>query len=173
MKLVKATPGILDADPRLVPGARLLPAISHHFLTELALAGAKVMHHPAAVLAERAGLRLRFDCARLRPGRRTVVEPRRPGRRRGGRCGAGAVPGERVVSVVTASASPGLPVARALDEAAARSGARVLHAATLPHVRTFLVTAEDVPVLAAALHAALHGADLADGGGEWMAERTA
>jgi len=59
-ELVKDAPGLLDADPRLVPSARLLPRVSHRFVTELAGSGAKVMHHPAASLAERTGLTLRF-----------------------------------------------------------------------------------------------------------------
>ena len=59
-ELVKDAPGLLDADPRLVPGARPLPRVSHRFVTELAGSGARVLHHPAAVLAERAGLPLRF-----------------------------------------------------------------------------------------------------------------
>jgi aspartate kinase len=77
-ELVKDAPGLLDADPRLVSSARLLPRVSHRFVTQLAGAGARVMHLPAAALAERAGLTLRF--VPLIPGAAagTVVE-RGPG----------------------------------------------------------------------------------------------
>jgi aspartate kinase len=72
-ELVKDAPGLMDADPRLVPAARLLPRVSHRFVTELAGAGAKVMHHPAAVLAERAGLPLRFVPLLAGAGPGTIV----------------------------------------------------------------------------------------------------
>jgi len=74
-ELVKDAPGLLDADPRLVPSARLLSRVSHRFVTELAGSGAKVMHHPAAALAERTGLTLRFVPLVAGAAAGTVVEP--------------------------------------------------------------------------------------------------
>ena len=59
-ELVKETGGVLTADPRLVPQAERIPAASHRFLSELASAGARVIHQPAAVWAERDALPLRF-----------------------------------------------------------------------------------------------------------------
>ena len=59
-ELVKETGGVLTADPKLVPGAERIPAASHRFLSELASAGARVIHHPAAAWAEREALPLRF-----------------------------------------------------------------------------------------------------------------
>ena len=170
-ELVKETGGILDADPRLVADARLLPAISHHFLTELALAGAKVMHHPAAVLAERAGLRLRFAALGSGSAAGTLVGSG-DGTAVAIAVREGVVPGERIVSVVTASPSPGLALSRALDEAPSRSGARLLHTASLPHLRTFLVPTEDVPALVSALHGVLPATATVEDQA-WMAELTA
>jgi aspartokinase len=57
---VKETGGVLTADPRLVPRAERIPVASHRFLSELASAGARVIHQPAAAWAEREALRLRF-----------------------------------------------------------------------------------------------------------------
>ena len=59
-ELVKVTGGVLTADPKLVPDAERIPAASHRFLSELASAGARVIHHPAAAWAEREALPLRF-----------------------------------------------------------------------------------------------------------------
>jgi aspartate kinase len=59
-ELVKETGGVLTADPRLVPEAERIPATSHRFVSELASAGARVIHHPAAAWAEREALPLRF-----------------------------------------------------------------------------------------------------------------
>jgi aspartate kinase len=59
-ELVKETGGVLTADPRLVPQAERIPAASHRFLSELASAGARVIHQPAAAWAERGALPLRF-----------------------------------------------------------------------------------------------------------------
>jgi aspartate kinase len=59
-ELVKETGGVLTADPKLVPEAERIPAASHRFLSELASAGAQVIHHPAAAWAEREALPLRF-----------------------------------------------------------------------------------------------------------------
>jgi len=59
-ELVKETGGVLTADPKLVPDAGRIPAASHRFLSELASAGARVIHHPAAAWAEREALPLRF-----------------------------------------------------------------------------------------------------------------
>ena len=45
-------PGILTADPRIVPEARLLPAISYDEMLELSSLGAKVMHPRAVEIGE-------------------------------------------------------------------------------------------------------------------------
>jgi aspartate kinase len=60
-ELVKHHGGVFTADPKVVPEARIIPRISHRFLTELAGAGAKVIAYRAAALAEQALLPLRFS----------------------------------------------------------------------------------------------------------------
>lgn len=59
-ELVKHRGGLLTADPKVVPDARLIPRASHRFVRALALAGAKVIAPRAAVLAEREGIELHF-----------------------------------------------------------------------------------------------------------------
>lgn len=59
-ELVKDPGALHTADPRLIPEARPLARASHRFASELALAGATVIHHFAAAQAERDGVRLRF-----------------------------------------------------------------------------------------------------------------
>ncbi|MFF6774145.1 aspartate kinase [Streptomyces sp. NPDC012637] len=49
-------PGVLSADPRLVPAARLLPRLDMDVMAEMAFAGAKVMHSRAVELAALCGL---------------------------------------------------------------------------------------------------------------------
>jgi len=46
-------PGIFSADPRIVPGARRIPALTYDEVLELAALGAKVLHYRAADLARR------------------------------------------------------------------------------------------------------------------------
>jgi aspartate kinase len=60
-ELVKHSGGIYTADPKVVPGARLIPHASHRFLLLLAEAGARVMALRAAALADLTGLPLRFS----------------------------------------------------------------------------------------------------------------
>ncbi|MEV5968487.1 aspartate kinase [Streptomyces sp. NPDC051921] len=49
-------PGVLTADPRLVPRARLMPRLDMDVMAEMAFAGAKVMHSRAVELAALCGL---------------------------------------------------------------------------------------------------------------------
>jgi aspartate kinase len=51
-------PGIYTADPRRVPGARIIPEISHREMLELASAGAQVMHARAVEIAGKYGVDL-------------------------------------------------------------------------------------------------------------------
>lgn len=50
--------GIYTADPRLVPGARLMPRIAYSEMLELASAGARVMHPRSVEIAEAYGIDL-------------------------------------------------------------------------------------------------------------------
>jgi aspartate kinase len=52
-------PGVFTADPRRVPGARVIPEISFDEMLELASAGAQVMHSRAIEIAARFGVDIR------------------------------------------------------------------------------------------------------------------
>jgi aspartate kinase len=60
-ELVKHRGGILTADPKVVPEARLISHASHQFVTALATAGAKVIAARAALLAEQHAIPLHFS----------------------------------------------------------------------------------------------------------------
>jgi len=60
-ELVKDPGALHTADPRLVPDARPLMLLTHRFVTEVAHAGARVIHHSAAERAESAAVPLRFS----------------------------------------------------------------------------------------------------------------
>src|SRR5207247_8383577 len=51
--LWKDVPGILSADPRLVPGARVIPQLNTREAAELAYYGAQVLHPRALIPLER------------------------------------------------------------------------------------------------------------------------
>ncbi len=68
--LWKDVPGILTADPRTVPDARLIPQLHHREAAEVAYYGAKVLHPRA--LIPLAGTRVVLDV-------RSFVHPDRPG----------------------------------------------------------------------------------------------
>ncbi|HYW07607.1 MAG TPA: aspartate kinase, partial [Longimicrobium sp.] len=51
--------GVFTADPRRVPGARVIPEISHEEMLELASAGAQVMHARAVDIGARFGVDIR------------------------------------------------------------------------------------------------------------------
>ncbi len=51
--------GVFSADPRKVPGARVLPRVSHAEMIELAAAGAQVMHARAVEIGARYGVDIR------------------------------------------------------------------------------------------------------------------
>jgi aspartate kinase len=68
--LWKDVPGILTADPRAVPDARLLPQMHHREAAEVAYFGAKVLH-PRALIP--------LDGSRIELQVRSFLEPSRPG----------------------------------------------------------------------------------------------
>lgn len=74
--LWKDVPGILTADPRVVPDARLIPELHHQEAAEVAHYGAKVLHQRALIPI--AGTRIRLVV-------RSFVEPDRPGTEVSGR----------------------------------------------------------------------------------------
>ncbi|GGV19877.1 aspartokinase [Streptomyces filipinensis] len=68
--------GIYSADPRLVPGARLLPVVRNSVMAEMAYAGARVLHTRSVELAGRAGVDIHVRSAfNHRPGTVVVSEP--------------------------------------------------------------------------------------------------
>ena len=75
--LWKDVPGILTADPRLVPDARLIPPLHHREAAEVAHYGAKVLHPRALIpiAGTRIGLHVRSFLDPTRPG--TEVSARR------------------------------------------------------------------------------------------------
>ena len=68
--LWKDVPGILTADPRAVPDARLLPQMHHREAAEVAYFGAKVLH-PRALIP--------LDDSRIALHVRSFLDPSRPG----------------------------------------------------------------------------------------------
>ncbi len=58
--LVKDSPGLRTADPRVVPASRIIAEAPHSFLTAVAEAGAKVVQAEAARVAEQHGVVLEF-----------------------------------------------------------------------------------------------------------------
>jgi aspartate kinase len=68
-------PGILTADPRVVPEARLLPMISFDEMIELAALGARVMHPRAVEIAELYKMPIRVRST-FGPGPGTLITSR-------------------------------------------------------------------------------------------------
>ena len=169
-ELVKDPGALHTADPRLVPEARLIERAGHRFVTELAFAGARVIHHLAASRAEREAVPLRFTP--LHAGGEPATEvgghlEHVPALavvlgagHRGMVPAAGEAPDVATVSVVSGAADDTAQRAAA-EAAAARAGMVVLRTAHRPHVASFLVAAADGDGLLRTLHAALGGASAA------------
>jgi aspartate kinase len=66
--------GVYTADPKLVPGARLLPYISYREMLELASVGARVMHPRAVELAEAYGIFVHVRSS-FHQGEGTIIGP--------------------------------------------------------------------------------------------------
>ena len=107
--------GIMTADPRLVPDARILPEITYSEAAELAWAGAKVLHPRtlAPLVAKRIPVWSKNSFAPEKPGTRIVPELGEgksgdvDGERRSGFAGAGAGSGGRAGDGAVAG-SPGI-----------------------------------------------------------------
>jgi len=74
IQLWKTVAGLMTADPRIVPGARLVGRIGHAEAAELAWHGAGVLHPQAAETALRAGVRIRLGNAEDPGAPGTLVE---------------------------------------------------------------------------------------------------
>jgi aspartokinase len=163
-ELVKDPGALHTADPRLVPEARPIREASHRFVTELALAGARVIHHVAATRAERDGVPLRFTSLQVDGEPATAVEQAGeylPAHavvlgfgHRGIAAAAGDAPDVATVSMVTV-AEDAVAHRAAAGTAAARVGATVLRTEFRPHVVSFLVPAGEGDALLRALHATI------------------
>jgi aspartate kinase len=143
VELVKATPGILTADPALVPGARTLSQISYRTAEAAAVAGARVLHPRSIPVARRARIRVHVTSL-PRPDRGTWISAREGAKPRailslarepplvrnaGARGAAGPV--LRIVEVGAGGSRRRLISSLVAGRRVARRGARVL-AVSLP-----------------------------------------
>jgi aspartate kinase len=74
-ELYKDVEGVFTADPRIVPGARKIDAMPWYAMSELAWAGAGVLHARAAHVASRFGLAVEIRSSFKPQVRGTIVEP--------------------------------------------------------------------------------------------------
>ena len=77
--LWKDVPGLLTADPRIVPDARVVPQLTPREAAELAYYGAKVLH-------PRALIRWATDACPCSSAHSPIRRPRAPRSRVGARC---------------------------------------------------------------------------------------
>ena len=103
--------GMLTADPRLVPDARLLPEVSYAEALELSYFGAKVLHRSAVLPAASSGIRIRIKNTMRPEGPGTVIEGRAPAPG-----GARAVTLVEEACLLTITASPGAGLNRLAGE---------------------------------------------------------
>ena len=167
-ELVKEPGALHTADPRLVPEAEPIRRATHHFVSEIALAGARVIHHAAATRAERDHVSLRFTSLHADGEPSTVVDLPDAGIELAdyvyavvvgaGHRGidpAAADPGD-VTTVSLVSALPDAAALRAAARAAAAlAGVTLLRSVDRPHALAFLVPAAEGRHLARAIHSAV------------------
>jgi hypothetical protein len=180
-ELVKDPGALYTADPRLVPEAQPIRRATHRFVSEIALAGARVIHHAAATRAERDGVPLRFTSLHADGEPSTVIGREGAGIDLADYLPAGAPNADaardayavvvgtghhgvdpaaddpaEVATVSLVSALPDAPALRATARtAAALAGARVLRSIDRPHALAFLVPATEGRSLARAIHSAI------------------
>lgn len=169
-ELVKDPGALHTADPRLVADARPIERATHRFVTEIALAGARVIHHLAASRAEHDGVRLRFtslhgdgepatDVGRAMMEDACMYSVVLGAGHRGLLPAAGDPPDVATVSLVTAAGvheTHRAAAAAALQSAG--TGPLVLRTAHRPHAVGFLVPAAEGSRLLRTLHAVATGA---------------
>lgn len=172
-ELVKDPGALHTADPRLVPDARPIASTTHRFVTEIASAGARVIHHHAAERAEQAGVPLHFTS--LQPDGHPATEVIGSGSdavldgvyavvlgvgHRGVAPVAGDTAGIATVTVVSADADASA-IRVAARAAAARSGSALIRTVDRPHAVAFLVPSAHGEPLLRSIHAHLGSADRA------------
>jgi aspartate kinase len=168
-ELVKDPGAVHTADPRLVPEARPLQWATHRFVTDLSLAGARILHHTAASRAERDGVLLRFTSVRADGEPSTTVGTDGPPAGQGSTEGYAVVYGsghhgtdrlpDDPASVATVSLVCMWPDASDLRSAAraavARAGGTIHRTFERGAVLALLVPATDGPGLTRIIHAAV------------------
>ena len=180
-ELVKDPGALHTADPRLVPEAQPLRRATHRFVSEIALAGARVIHHAAAMRAERGAVSLRFTSLHADGEPSTLIGLPDTGIERAGYRHRDApnadVPGDgyavvvgtghhgvdpaaadpadvATVSLVTALADA-VALRATARAAATHAGVTLLRSVDRPHVLAFLVPAAEGRSLARAIHSAV------------------
>jgi aspartate kinase len=160
-ELVKDPGALHTADPRLVPEAQPLRHATHRFVSEIALAGARVIHHAAATRAERDAVPLRFTSLHADGEPSTVIGPPSAGYAvivgtgHHGVDPAAADPAD-VATVSLVSALPDAAALRAAARAAAAlAGVTLLRSVDRPHALAFLVPVAEARSLARAIHSAV------------------
>ncbi|HVS04304.1 MAG TPA: aspartate kinase [Thermoanaerobaculia bacterium] len=98
LEVFKDVDGVYTADPRSVPGARLVPHLSYREAAELTLLGAQVLHYATIPLAARAGTAVRV---------RNTFRPEAPGTLIRGVAGVPAVRGLAAAGPMSATRLPG------------------------------------------------------------------
>jgi aspartate kinase len=162
-ELVKEPGALHTADPRLVPEAQPIRRATHHFVSEIALAGARVIHHAAATRAERDGVSLRFTSLHADGEPSTVVDASFLGDGYAVVVGTGhrgidpcAADPADLATVSLVSALPDAAALRAAARAAAAlAGVTLLRSVDRPHALAFLVPAAEGRRLARAIHSAV------------------
>ena len=155
--------GVLDADPRLVPDAALLPSLSYQQAGLFAALGAKVLHPKTMEPASEAGIQVRvrntfnLECPGTRVSEHEAGEGLRcVALRRRFVVEAPCVPGhKRKAAAVVCIGSPGVgDFARGL-QCLRGAGISPLHAGTATAGLVFVVNAEAAEEALRALHAGL------------------
>jgi aspartokinase len=144
-----------------VPEAQPLRHATHRFVSEIAMAGARVIHHAAATLAERDAVPLRFTSLHADGEPSTVIGPPSAGYAvivgtgHHGVDPAAADPAD-VATVSLVSALPDAAALRAAARAAAAlAGVTLLRSVDRPHALAFLVPVAEARSLARAIHSAV------------------
>lgn len=151
---VKQTHGLLSADPKLVPDPVALRLAPHRFLTELARAGAKVIHRDAAVTAEQHRLPLAFVPLE-QDTELTRVGPEGDSSSCFGVAARDAGDHLSLVTAVVSDAASALLTTAELLQALGIAGVEVVRTTRTTTTESILVPARQAGAAAAALHSAL------------------
>ncbi|MGN6391097.1 MAG: amino acid kinase family protein [Gemmatimonadales bacterium] len=160
-ELVKDPGALHTADPKLIPEARPIPRVDHRFVTDLAHAGARVIHRDAADRAEREGVPLRFTSLHVDGEPATAVGPGAAGGAAavvlapGGPAAAGPLDVGSIASITAVLYPRDGARAQALLHGASAAGIDVLRTMRGDHGPSFLVRSADGVALLRHIHAVL------------------